>query len=51
MDTTIRKRREELQEVTHMNAMEMESIKTKAAVAVAKAKEDHEKKVRNAAIH
>ncbi|CAN0374023.1 unnamed protein product [Pylaiella littoralis] len=44
--TTIKKRREELQEVTHTNAVEMDSIKTKAAEAVAKAKEDHEKKGR-----
>lgn len=43
---TIKKRREELQEVTHTNAVEMDSIKTKAADAVAKAKEDHEKKVK-----
>lgn len=45
LGTTIKKRREELQEVTHTNAVEMDSIKTKAADAVAKAKEDHEKKV------
>lgn len=32
--------------MTHTNAVEMDSIKTKAAEAVAKAKEDHEKKVR-----
>lgn len=47
LGATIKKRREELQEVTHTNAVEMDSIKTKAAEAVAKAKEDHEKKVRN----
>lgn len=46
LGATIKKRREELQEVTHTNAVEMDSIKTKAAEAVAKAKEDHEKKVR-----
>lgn len=46
LGTTIKKRREELQEVTHTNAVEMDSIKTKAAEAVAKAKEDHEKKVK-----
>lgn len=45
LDATIKKRKEELQEVTHTNAGEMESIKTKAAEAIAKAKEDHEKKV------
>ena len=45
LGATIKKRREELQEVTHTNAVEMDSIKTKAAEAVAKAKEDHEKKV------
>lgn len=45
LGATIKKRREELQEVTHTNAVEMDSIKTKAADAVAKAKEDHEKKV------
>ena len=45
LGATIKKRREELQEVTHSNAVEMESIKTKAAEATAKAKEDHEKKV------
>lgn len=52
LGATIKKRREELQEVTHTNAVEMDSIKTKAAEAVAKAKEDHEKKVRqsNAAV-
>ncbi|CAM9609009.1 unnamed protein product [Ectocarpus sp. 12 AP-2014] len=46
LGATIKKRREELQEVTHTNAVEMDSIKTKAADAVAKAKEDHEKKGR-----
>lgn len=46
LGATIKKRREELQEVTHTNTVEMDSIKTKAAEAVAKAKEDHEKKVR-----
>ncbi len=46
LGATIKKRREELQEVTHTNAVEMDSIKTKAAEAVARAKEDHEKKVR-----
>ncbi|CAM9858011.1 unnamed protein product, partial [Laminaria digitata] len=46
LGATIKKRREELQEVTHSNAVEMESIKTKAAEATAKAKEDHEKKSR-----
>eukprot|EP00752_Nemacystus_decipiens_P005348 g4849.t1 len=46
LGATIKKRREELQEVTHTNAVEMDSIKTKAAEAVAKAKEDHEKKGR-----
>lgn len=45
LGATIKKRREELQEVTHTNAVEMDSIKIKAAEAVAKAKEDHEKKV------
>lgn len=43
----IKKRREELQEVTHANAVEMESIKNKTTEAIAKAKEDHEKKVRD----
>ncbi|CAN0120418.1 unnamed protein product, partial [Scytosiphon promiscuus] len=46
LGATIKKRREELQEVTHTNAVEMDSIKTKAADAVAKAKDDHEKKGR-----
>lgn len=45
MGATIKKRREELQEVTHTNAVEMDSIKTKAAEAISKAKEEHEKKV------
>lgn len=31
--------------MTHTNAVEMDSIKTKAAEAIAKAKDDHEKKV------
>lgn len=43
----IRKRRDNLQEVNHANAVEMESIRSKTAEAIAKAKEDHEKKVRH----
>ena len=48
LGATIKKRREELQEVTHSNAVEMDAIKTKAAEATAKAKEDHERKVSSA---
>lgn len=45
LGATIKKRREELQEVTQANAVEMDSIKSQAADAIAKAKDDHEKKV------
>lgn len=45
LGSTIKKRREELQEVTHTNAVEMDSIKMKAAEAISKAKDEHEKKV------
>ncbi|CAM9316669.1 unnamed protein product [Choristocarpus tenellus] len=46
LDATIKRLREELQEVTQTNAIEMESIKNKAGDAVAKAKKSHEEKVK-----
>lgn len=45
LDATIQKRREELQELKRKNAVEMESMKTKAAEATVKAEEEHERKV------